>query len=128
MVMLDIDHFKRINDEHGHQFGDRILKDLAAILTESVRGSDIVARYGGEEFAVIMPDTPLEGAVIAAEKIRRIAELREIDDSAGRAVRFTVSLGAAQLSSQMHDPGDLIGAADRNLYRAKREGRNRVCA
>lgn len=128
LVMLDIDHFKRINDEQGHQFGDLILRDLAAILTEAVRGSDIVARYGGEEFAVIMPDTALEGAVVAAEKIRRVVELREVRGSAAQAVRFTVSLGIAQLSSEMHEPGDLIGAADRSLYRAKNEGRNRVCA
>jgi len=128
LVILDIDHFKKFNDTYGHQFGDLVLKELAAILLANVRKSDIVARYGGEEFCVILADTDLKGAVRVAEKIRAAVEQAELPDGNGRSTRFTVSLGAAQLSAKMQEPSDLISIVDAALYVAKKGGRNRVSA
>jgi two-component system cell cycle response regulator len=128
LVLLDIDHFKVLNDTYGHQSGDQVLKDLADILRNSIRKSDIIARYGGEEFAVIMPETNLPGAAIAAENIRCKAQQHRSLASSGKTIQFTVSLGVAQLSDSMEGATELMGAADTSLYQAKRSGRNRVCA
>jgi two-component system cell cycle response regulator len=127
IVLLDIDHFKILNDTYGHQIGDQVLKELAEILRNSVRKSDVIARYGGEEFAVIMPETDFRGAAIAAENIRSKVEEHKFLASSQQAIQFTISLGVAQLSESMDGAMGLMGAADSSLYQAKRNGRNRVC-
>lgn len=122
LLILDIDHFKRINDTFGHLCGDGVLKLLSQELTAAVRTSDLLCRWGGEEFAVLLPHTGAEGAVIAAEKIRSKVETCSFEGPK----RVTVSIGAATWSrdEEMHG---LFGRADRALYEAKRSGRNRVC-
>lgn len=131
VFMFDIDHFKRINDEYGHQSGDTILVALGQLALGDVRQSDIVSRYGGEEFLVILPSTTLQEAAFAAERLRdkveaypfRVSEDGEMEES----VSVTISLGVASLSESMHSGEDLVRAVDEALYRAKEEGRNRVC-
>ena len=127
LILLDIDHFKVINDTYGHQCGDQILKDLAEILQDSVRKSDITARYGGEEFAVIMPETEIRGAAIAAENIRYKIQQHLFQVSADQSIQFTISLGVVQFTESMKGVKELMGEADKCLYQAKRGGRNRVC-
>jgi len=128
LVMLDIDHFKSFNDNYGHQFGDAVLKELAVLLTRTVRESDVVARYGGEEFAIVLVQTDLAGACKAAEKVRIAVEKHSLRREPGQDVRFTISLGVASLTVETRDAGVLIQRADQQLYRAKRNGRNRVCS
>ena len=121
VLMLDIDHFKRLNDEHGHAAGDRVLADLASELVGMVRASDAVVRWGGEEFLVLAPETGLGDAVQVAELVRRqIAKL-----PLGDAHRTTVSVGVAAFRSG-DDPESLVARADAALYMAKRSGRNAV--
>ena len=124
LLMLDIDHFKGINDQHGHPAGDVVIRSVAAILGRTVRASDVPGRYGGEEFAVVLPDTDEHGAAIIAERIRRRIETATM----GREVvlQCTVSVGVAQAEPDSEDAGDWIARADRALYEAKRLGRNRV--
>jgi diguanylate cyclase (GGDEF)-like protein len=124
LVLFDLDHFKEINDRCGHQTGDDVLRSAAAVIRARVRETDLAARVGGEEFAVIVPGTELSGAALLAENLRRdLAEQVEVADLRGTV---TASFGVAA-----HRSGEsaelLIGAADRALYRAKAEGRNRVC-
>ena len=124
LLMLDIDHFKSINDQHGHPAGDEVIRSVAAILGRTVRASDVPGRYGGEEFAVVLPDTDEHGAAIIAERIRRRIESATM----GREVvlQCTVSIGVAQAQPDSEDAGDWIARADRALYEAKRRGRNCV--
>jgi two-component system, cell cycle response regulator len=128
LVMLDIDHFKGINDSHGHNAGDLVLQELANRLNATIRTDDVLCRTGGEEFAVIARGTTCENAQILAERCRtriaaspfRVGEL-ELD--------VRISLGVAGIDLETHrEPGTLMAAADRFLYRAKEAGRNRVCA
>lgn len=129
LLIMDIDHFKAFNDTFGHQVGDRVLKVVAQILTRSIKGRDLAARYGGEEFAVLLPQTPLEGARLLAEQIRTSVDGNHFRlKSSGRSLgQITLSIGCAE-----YLPGEpvssLVGRADHALYRAKREGRNRVAA
>jgi diguanylate cyclase len=116
VVMFDIDHFKRVNDELGHLHGDRALQELAQLFDESIRETDILARYGGEEFVVVMPHTDIEGACIFAERLRARVESRST---------ITVSGGAAT-AHEGDTPDQLIARADTALYAAKSAGRNRV--
>ncbi len=124
---MDIDHFKRINDTHGHIFGDRVIKAVAKIVRDNVKGRDIAARYGGEEFIVLLPDTPLRGAQRLAEGIRiavASSRFRRIDDSdADDGV--TISIGVANLHAG-ESPTCLLERADRALYASKANGRNLV--
>jgi diguanylate cyclase (GGDEF)-like protein len=122
VVVCDIDHFKRVNDEHGHAAGDTVLAIFGRILRESCRPVDLPARPGGEEFIVLVPDTGLEGAAALAERIRVLVASTIIDDI-GRAV--TVSFGVAQ-HRRGESKGDWLERADAALYRAKEGGRNRV--
>ncbi|MBI5828831.1 MAG: GGDEF domain-containing protein [Chloroflexi bacterium] len=122
LLMLDIDHFKQYNDAHGHPAGDAVLQQVGRILLKNVRGADLVARYGGEEFTVVLPETELEGALAAAEKIRAAVEAFPFPLG-----RLTASLGVATCASGITDT-DLIERADRALYAAKNAGRNRVKA
>jgi diguanylate cyclase (GGDEF)-like protein len=124
VVMLDIDDFKQINDQYGHQAGDEILRQIGAILKSSVRKFDVCGRYGGEEFILALPETDPQGAQVVAENVReRIAGSKFLDDE--HPVPVTVSLGVATFPALASDLTSLIGAADRALYRAKRGGKNR---
>jgi len=128
LAMVDIDFFKKVNDTHGHAVGDEVLKAVATLFRESIRTTDLVARYGGEEFAVMMPETELDDAMLFAEKIRALVESEPIDTQAG-PVPTTVSIGVASVPfTRVKGPKDLIVAADKALYRAKRAGRNQVHA
>jgi len=127
LVILDIDHFKKVNDTFGHMEGDKVLIEIARLLKNSVRREDTVARYGGEEFVLILPETPLEGSYIISERIRKLVE-NNLFDLGGTQLHLTVSLGVANFPA--HRPKtkeDLIKMADTALYDAKRGGRNRVC-
>lgn len=125
LLMFDIDHFKAINDTHGHAVGDAVLagfgRDLAAVL----RGVDVMARLGGEEFVALLPRCDLESARVAAERVRQAAEQRHLQQH-GRSIRFTVSVGVALLDPLDADWEVLLARADHALYEAKRRGRNRV--
>jgi len=127
LLFCDLDLFKAVNDTHGHLAGDFILRKLGEILLGNVREYDICCRYGGEEFAVVMPSTTLEGARQVAERLRSIVESSAFEYQ-GRLIRITISIGLAPWLEGMRSVEDLIQAADKTLYRAKREGRNRVVA
>lgn len=132
VLLLDIDHFKQINDKHGHQAGDHVLVALAAIVAQELRESDILARYGGEEFLVMTPHTPLLGATDVAEQLRKRIESHDFSlpkELGGiHGIRVTASIGVASFGDGVDSRERLIHAADENLYRAKQEGRNRVIA
>ena len=125
LIMIDLDHFKKINDAYGHTVGDGCLKEVIRRLRPMVRKVDLLARYGGEEFAVILPDTDKDQAGQAAEKLRLVVESTEFTYR-GSAVKVTISLGAAQAEPGDAEPNKLIERADSALYRAKANGRNRV--
>ena len=124
VALADVDHFKRINDGHGHRAGDRVLQEVARILSAHSRALDVVARYGGEEFAVLLPETGRAAAVIAAEKLRAAVEAATIDVSGAR-LHVSISVGVAG-SDPAHEGADLVAMADEALYAAKRAGRNQV--
>mgnify|MGYP002351415771 CR=1 FL=1 len=125
LLMIDIDFFKRINDEYGHLTGDHVLRELSAIVRRRVRREEVFARYGGEEFALLLPETPLPAAKLYAEQLRSlVADHRFVFE--GRELQVTISLGAAEWQVEMKTPFDLVAAADRKLYDAKAGGRNRV--
>ncbi len=121
VIIVDIDFFKNVNDNYGHLIGDKVLEELAEVLKNSTRKSDIIGRWGGEEFLVICPNTDKSGAVELAESIRSSVKLYEFS----RNLKITVSLGVCDIS-QCHDTNDLIKNADTSLYKAKTNGRNRV--
>jgi len=127
VILLDIDHFKRINDNYGHQVGDEALVVVANILTELTRTVDTVARIGGEEFAILLPDTNLLGTAVLAERIRKAIE-REQFIVTDKIVQITVSIGIASLSADPAQSVDqMLAVADNRLYLAKEKGRNRIC-
>jgi len=128
LLMIDIDHFKTYNDSHGHMAGDECLRRVAKTLLDSVtRPLDVVARFGGEEFVVLLPDTPAEGVLATAERIRAAIARLEIDGCADGFGKTTVSIGAAFASDTYQgDQSTLLAAADRAMYAAKHAGRNRV--
>jgi two-component system cell cycle response regulator len=122
LLILDLDHFKAVNDEYGHRKGDQVLTAIAAIISANTRRSDLAARYGGEEIAIVIPQMKPGSAVAAAEKLRALIE-REAPRRTGLAI--TVSVGVAMFETA-DTAGDLIGRADEALYKAKKRGRNRV--
>ena len=124
LILFDIDHFKRINDVHGHLAGDFILKRLAEMVSRHIRKEECFARYGGEEFAILMPEATVERARIFAEKIRRMVESTWFNYE-DRKIEVTVSIGIAEMGPH-RDPHAFIKAADTRLYAAKEGGRNRV--
>lgn len=130
VLMLDIDHFKLVNDTYGHQAGDVTLSALGGLVKTALRDLDVVARYGGEEFLVICTNTAIDGAALVAERLRHLVESHqvEIPDGSGgsQTIRISISIGAAGLSASFDSKEKLVQAADQALYRAKREGRNRV--
>jgi len=125
LIMFDIDHFKHVNDEYGHQCGDFILKSVCSRVTSIIRNVDIFARYGGEEFCCMIPETALEGAVQVAERFRKAIEEQEnkYDDL---NIKVTISLGVSEIREEIISAEMLLKKADDALYRAKHEGRNRV--
>jgi diguanylate cyclase (GGDEF)-like protein len=126
-LMFDIDHFKKINDVHGHLAGDFVLKEVARIVQARIRRDEVFARYGGEEFAIVLPETNLEGARALAEGLReKIEQSRFVFQN--EQIRVTISIGVSMLSDQDRSSMDLIKHADTKLYDAKRSGRNRVVA
>lgn len=123
ILMLDIDHFKRINDTYGHPVGDAVIQEVASILKETLRETDFIGRYGGEEFAVILPETTLEQASEVAERIRyRIHEQTITNEF--NSLQVTVSLGIATLKAEMNSVEEMLKQADQALYQAKSNGRN----
>ena len=127
VAIIDVDHFKDINDSFGHQAGDAVLAEVAQRFAHSVRSSDYLARYGGEEFVVLLPETRLEDALSFGEKLRAAIASSPVPVAEGRALPVTVSVGTASLAhTQFNSPSEMIDAADQALYRAKRNGRNRV--
>ena len=128
VVMADVDHFKRVNDEHGHDVGDEALKHVASVLRAAVREEDVVGRYGGEEFCVVLPQTGLASGVRLAERARARLESQSLL-LPGIRLSMTLSLGVSAYEGKGgSELSDLIKRADEALYRAKQTGRNRVCA
>jgi diguanylate cyclase (GGDEF)-like protein len=126
VLMMDVDHFKSVNDTYGHAMGDEVLRNMGALLKTSIRTTDLAARYGGEEFTVLLPNTDLEGAVQVADALRTKFEASS-HTLAGQTLQKTMSLGAACLGpTQDRAAEELLKAADEALYRAKHGGRNRV--
>lgn len=125
IVMFDIDHFKKINDQFGHLAGDYALRELARVCQDRIRKDETFARYGGEEFTVVLPETAIEGALALAEDLRARTEQHDFAFQNER-IPMTISLGCAQLSETDKLATDLIQRADEKLYEAKRGGRNRV--
>jgi len=127
LLLIDIDHFKRVNDSYGHLVGDDVLTDVGALLQSAVRSVDVVARYGGEEFVIVLPETGVVGATSFAERIRELVEDHQFSHAGGSDLRLTASVGVATYPSPGLDSvEDLLAKADQALYRAKAEGRNRV--
>ncbi len=126
VLMVDVDHFKSVNDEYGHAVGDKALKAIADALRANTRAFDSLARYGGEEFVVVMPGTDLDDALQAAERLRTAVEQTPFTCSAVRSARLTVSIGLACSPEHGATPETLLRSADLALYAAKRSGRNRV--
>ncbi|MCW1432333.1 GGDEF domain-containing protein [Novosphingobium sp. JCM 18896] len=121
-IMIDLDHFKRLNDEFGHAMGDAVLREVAAAIAGAIRPSDVACRYGGEELIVLLPDCTLEEAAARAELLRaRIEGLSEI-----HGARISASLGVASTAEIGARAAEIIATADDALYRAKQGGRNRV--
>jgi len=128
LLLLDIDHFKKVNDTYGHPAGDAVLRSIAGLLQKQARETDIVARYGGEEMALILPETDTSGAQAIAERIRRAAASVTHPSEQG-AIQVTVSIGLATCPGSGESAEAIVEAADKALYRAKQGGRNRVaCA
>ncbi|MCE5263366.1 MAG: diguanylate cyclase [Deltaproteobacteria bacterium] len=124
ILMLDLDHFKKVNDEHGHDAGDKVLIEAGRRMKELIRGQDLLARWGGEEFIILLPETPLAGGMIVAEKIRRRVAGEPFAVS-GAALHVTLSIGVATLAGDQQAE-EMIKSADMALYAAKQNGRNRV--
>jgi len=125
LLMVDIDHFKDVNDTYGHLAGDSVLRDLSAILQKRLRPDDELGRYGGEEFCAILPETSLDGAIKIAEELRKLVEEHAFVVE-GEQIRVSISIGISELKKGM-DLKAFYKSADEMLYQAKRTGRNRVC-
>lgn len=128
MVLIDVDHFKSVNDTWGHPAGDEVLRELASIMRASTRPSDLLGRLGGEEFAMILPETGLAEAMLAAERFRKALEMHSIAISPTRKIAVTASFGVAPLDDATADAEAWLARADAPLYVAKRTGRNRCVA
>lgn len=128
VVLIDVDHFKRWNDKHGHEAGDHVLRLVGGVLQQGVRASDIACRYGGEEFALVLPEAGLETAQARAESLRRVLAEIEVHYGGQMLERVTASFGVAVLPMHGSTPAELLFAADAALYLAKQYGRNQVVA
>ncbi|WP_272964642.1 GGDEF domain-containing protein [Alteromonas australica] len=125
-LMLDIDHFKKVNDTYGHQAGDSVIQSLAHLIKRCVRETDLAGRYGGEEFAVILTDSAVDNAVTVAERLRRLAEHSQVEHE-GQIIKFNISVGLAEFSPLCDSPMEWLERADQALYQAKQTGRNKYC-
>ncbi|HYX90535.1 MAG TPA: diguanylate cyclase [Myxococcaceae bacterium] len=126
LVLLDIDHFKRVNDAHGHPTGDQVLREVANSIRGAIRDTDILARYGGEEFAVLLPKTHLAGALTVAERVWK--GIGTLAAGPGGTIRLTASLGVSGYPTRLVATAEqLVRTSDEALYRAKSEGRNKIC-
>jgi two-component system cell cycle response regulator len=125
VLIVDIDHFKNVNDEHGHLAGDAVLREVAVRLAQAMRTEDALGRWGGEEFLAVLTDTPPEGVRVMAERLRQVIAAAPFTLDDGSQIRVTVSVGHA---SGTEDAEVLVHRADDALYVAKAEGRNRVAA
>jgi len=132
ILMFDLDYFKRVNDEHGHQAGDQMLIEVSTLVNEQLRDSDVLSRYGGEEFLIITPNTGPAEAAALAERLRARIEAHEFlkgqEGLDAPALQTTVSIGLASFGEDSNTEEILISIADQNLYRAKADGRNRIAA
>lgn len=131
IAMADLDHFKKVNDRHGHLAGDTLLRRISQVVAEGLRSTDWIGRYGGEEFLLLLPETDMAGAGAVAEKLRSLVQRTVVPIEEGALTRVTISIGLASLEDVLPRDGkvtarDLIAAADRSLYEAKNGGRNRV--
>lgn len=126
VAWIDLDHFKRVNDHHGHAAGDTVLQWLSQLLTDSIRSVDVIGRVGGEEFVALFPEMDLEEAMEAAERLRKLVSHQGVTLADGLEVRLTISLGVALYPDHGGTAEELCIAADRAMYRAKESGRNRV--
>jgi diguanylate cyclase (GGDEF)-like protein len=124
LIMLDIDHFKKINDKYGHTIGDEAIRGVSRVIKEQVRDLDIAGRYGGEEFGIVLSNTNGDGACVFAERLRSAIERLTIYTE-GHEIKFTVSLGVSELTDKIHDHRSWIEKADQALYKSKEGGRNR---
>jgi diguanylate cyclase (GGDEF)-like protein len=127
VLMADVDHFKRVNDEHGHAAGDEVLRGVADRLRDTLRATDVGARYGGEEFLVILAQNDAEGAALFGERWRQAVETAGFPLPGGRQVSVTISVGVASFAPGIGTGPELVAEADAALYAAKQAGRNRVC-
>src|SRR5262249_39949459 len=125
LLMIDIDHFKAVNDVHGHDIGDNVIRQIADGCREARRATDIAARLGGEEFAILLPETPVDAATLVAERLQRLVSIKP-QKVEGNALRVTVSVGVAAAEAGMTSFDHMMKEADRALYEAKHAGRNRV--
>lgn len=125
ILMLDIDKFKRVNDQHGHIVGDAVIRDITAVIKDQIRGSDFAGRYGGEEFIVMLPETPLDKAVVLAEKLRAHVAKLTVEAEGVTLNNLTISIGVAEFK-EGDSATDIIGRSDKGLYTAKESGRNQV--
>jgi diguanylate cyclase (GGDEF)-like protein len=126
VLMADLDHFKRVNDEHGHRAGDAVLAGVGEVIRGALRACDAAGRYGGEEIVIVLPQTDLEGAGVLAERLRQAIEHAAFDIGGGVRLGVTVSIGVAALDGKVRSAEELVEAADAALYGAKAAGRNRV--
>lgn len=126
LLMVDIDHFKQVNDSHGHRTGDMVLAAVSEQIRKALREADIAGRLGGEEFAIMLPETNLGGAILVAERLRQQVATQAIDIDDGQTVQCTLSIGVACLDNAMTDLEKLLHCADTALYSAKNSGRNKV--
>jgi diguanylate cyclase (GGDEF)-like protein len=125
LIMLDIDHFKKSNDNYGHPVGDIVLKEVSKVIKNTIRDCDIAARYGGEEFAIVLPEAELKGAAIVAERLRKSVELLKITAN-NLCINVTVSVGVTcyVVSQGKKEKSEIISEADNALYNSKNKGRN----
>ncbi len=127
LAMIDIDHFKNINDTYGHQFGDFVLREISDIIVESFRKTDMIYRYGGEEIAVVLTETSLENATIPLERLREKISQHDFVYN-GQKIRATISIGVSQFTTETKNQQELIKCSDSALYKAKQDGRNKLVA
>lgn len=125
LIVLDLDHFKRVNDAYGHQEGDRVLQHVATIIRSAIRESDTAYRYGGEEFAIVLPETAADSAMLVAERLRQAMPSMPVASANGDLLRITGSMGIAQ-REEAEDAQSFLKRADMAMYAAKQEGRNRI--
>lgn len=131
VLMMDVDHFKKVNDNYGHLTGSKTLEELGFCIVQCLRSGDAAARFGGEEFAAFLLDADIPQAIVAAERIREVIEENDFSivkqGKTAKTHRITISIGIANYPNDSLDPIELVEMADSALYRAKREGRNKVC-